>query len=311
MEFSLPIKILGILLLANACYATYAHRKERLTIYVDWTDAAITGLTPLIGFAVFLLLSFLNVPEEVGKTIAQLCVLVLVGFGIRMSWRANASTGAFLSSVVAKYTVLFAFYVLLWAIYSGGERRRKYERRSTAEKRHAAAVAATVAAYVTWSLWVCRFAEFSPVADWFSGESAGSFAVENGDEAEESEEIEEAEQAEQTEEMNDAVRPAPIASTEVVPPGSPYIGQTFNVVFQGLQPGLAHAEVRMKLAKLFNASPEQVDRLISMQSYVIKKCVKPEVAAKYKAAIESAGGICELQSVASSEEFATQLSRAA
>lgn len=275
MEDSLFLKIVGALLLANAVYASFAHRRGKLTIYADWTDAAITGLTPLIALAIYYGLTFFQIPEESAKLVGTLCLLALVGFGIRMSWRANSSVLAFLSATIAKFTVLFSFYVLLWAVLTSSDRRRKYERHATVAKRNAAAVAATVSAYVAWSAWVCRTPAFTPIGLWFSGGGVQSLSNDENTVVENPEQPSQIEQAEQS--TQEAATP-----------------QTFQVVFKGVQPNIPVSEARVKLAALFKGSLEQIDRLLAMPGHVIKRDIAHDIASKYKAAIESAGGVCEL-----------------
>jgi hypothetical protein len=70
---------------------------------------------------------------------------------------------------------------------------------------------------------------------------------------------------------------------------------TFQVILKGLRADAA-SEAREKLAVLFKASLEQVDKLLAAPDYVVKKNLSFDVASKYKNAIEVAGGMCELLS---------------
>lgn len=170
MDDMLLIKVTAVLLVANAIYATFAHRKARLTIYVDWTDAAMTGLSPVIGLVIFGIFAFFGASDSLSKTAGVLCFLVLMMFSVRLTWRANRSLVDFVSAAAAKYTVFFSFYLLLW-IMLGGSKRAKYERRATHAKRDAAALTAVVASYAGWSAWVSRSPCFTPVGHWFAGDS--------------------------------------------------------------------------------------------------------------------------------------------
>src|SRR5476649_1558579 len=69
---------------------------------------------------------------------------------------------------------------------------------------------------------------------------------------------------------------------------------TFQVVLNGLRPNVSETEARTKLAALFKATPEQINYLLATPGYVVKKGNTAELASKYKTAIESAGGICEV-----------------
>ena len=68
----------------------------------------------------------------------------------------------------------------------------------------------------------------------------------------------------------------------------------FQVMLNGVLPNVAPAEAKAKLATLFKASPEQVDNILANPGFIVKKGCTPDVAAKYKVAIERAGGACAL-----------------
>lgn len=70
--------------------------------------------------------------------------------------------------------------------------------------------------------------------------------------------------------------------------------RTYKVVITGIRPDLAQADAKASLAKLFKASPEQIDKLLSARNYTAKRALSFDVAAKYRDAIEKAGGLSEL-----------------
>lgn len=76
------------------------------------------------------------------------------------------------------------------------------------------------------------------------------------------------------------------------------LDETFQVTLKGLRPNASPVEARAKLAALFKASPEQVDRLVTAHGYVLKRGCTLDVATKYKNAIEATGAVCELVSEA-------------
>jgi hypothetical protein len=78
---------------------------------------------------------------------------------------------------------------------------------------------------------------------------------------------------------------------------------TFQVILKGLRAD-APLESREKMAALFKASLEQIDKLLAAPEYVVKKDISFDVASKYKRAIEAAGGVCELSS---EEEFSISI----
>lgn len=80
---------------------------------------------------------------------------------------------------------------------------------------------------------------------------------------------------------------------------SPQAGQqggdaTFQVVLNGLHSHTLQSEARVKLATLFKATHDQVERILATPGYVVKKGVTFETASKYRTAIEAAGGACQL-----------------
>ena len=71
--------------------------------------------------------------------------------------------------------------------------------------------------------------------------------------------------------------------------------QTYKVMLVGARPEISVAEARLKLAVLFKTTPDQVDQLLAMPSYVLKTGLTKEIAGKYKAAVEASGGGCVIQ----------------
>lgn len=70
---------------------------------------------------------------------------------------------------------------------------------------------------------------------------------------------------------------------------------TYRVVLRGIGPGMDATAVKSKLATLFAASIEQVEQLLASPAFVIKKSLPLDTASKYKKAIESAGGLCDVE----------------
>jgi len=161
-------KVVGLLLVLHACYATYLHKTDRITIYSNYTDAAMTGLSPAVSLVVYLLLRFIDVPENVSTLFGLGVFAISVSIIIRHTWLANNSFLSFVSAFIAKYTVLAVYYVLILLVLFGGGNRRKYERRTTASRRHAAALAATTGAYAGWSVWVTKDPEFVSLKEYLA-----------------------------------------------------------------------------------------------------------------------------------------------
>lgn len=70
--------------------------------------------------------------------------------------------------------------------------------------------------------------------------------------------------------------------------------RTYQVVFDGVQPGVSASDARNRLAALYKVSPERIDALLSRPDGVLWKGLSFNVADQHKKAIESAGIICRL-----------------
>lgn len=70
--------------------------------------------------------------------------------------------------------------------------------------------------------------------------------------------------------------------------------KTFHVALNGVLPNVSFAEAKTKLATLFKASEAQIETLLATPGHIVKRSCAPDIAAKYKAAIERAGGACTL-----------------
>lgn len=171
MNGSLLLKIIAVVLVINVVYASFAHQKGKLTIYVDWTDAGMTAATPVVMFfCYYLLIQVFGASQSIAKTISLAVGSVMVYLGLRLCWRANNAMVAFLVAAAAKYTMMILVYLTIGAILASGA-RKKHERETTAVKRNAAGVTAIAAGYAAWSVWVSRVAQFTPVANWIAATS--------------------------------------------------------------------------------------------------------------------------------------------
>jgi len=82
--------------------------------------------------------------------------------------------------------------------------------------------------------------------------------------------------------------------------------EKYNVLISGKRSSEDVHQVGQKLGVLFKCSAEQAMGLLSLQSYAVKKNVTPEMAEKYKRAIEDTGAVCVLERIepeASTLEF--------
>lgn len=69
----------------------------------------------------------------------------------------------------------------------------------------------------------------------------------------------------------------------------------YQVIFTGVREGVARPEAIKNLAALFKTTPEQVEKLLASSGHILKKGITAEVAGKYRAAIEAAGGACRVE----------------
>ena len=69
----------------------------------------------------------------------------------------------------------------------------------------------------------------------------------------------------------------------------------YKVILTGVREGVARQDAVKSLAALFKTTPEQVEKLLATSGHILKKGVTEEVAGKYKAAIEAAGGACRFE----------------
>jgi len=83
---------------------------------------------------------------------------------------------------------------------------------------------------------------------------------------------------------------------QVIPPTSTNPDEKFQVVLKGLHSSFIQEEAKLKLATLFKATVEQMDKILSTPNFVVKKAISFDIASKYKSAIELAGGVCEVKS---------------
>jgi hypothetical protein len=70
---------------------------------------------------------------------------------------------------------------------------------------------------------------------------------------------------------------------------------TFNILFTGLRQDVDASQAIIRLASLFKIPVEQVESLVALQGFMIKKSVSEVTAQSYRQAIEAAGGVCEIQ----------------
>jgi hypothetical protein len=76
---------------------------------------------------------------------------------------------------------------------------------------------------------------------------------------------------------------------------APTHSTTFKVTLTGIRKDVPIDVSRRAFAKLFQVEPEQIDALFGSLPRVIKKKMQADQAVRYKATMENAGGICDVQ----------------
>jgi uncharacterized protein len=174
---SLQLKLLGLALLANVLVTIYFHKTDKLTIYEDYTDAAFTGITPLVAIATYFVLRFFEVQPDKAQIIAIGIFTFLMIFVVKSTARNNNGLSIFFAmSLITKVVIVGLYYAIMAALIFGsgsarkkGERSAAYEARKRREaKANAAAMAGTTAGFVALSVWVCKYSEFTPIKEYFS-----------------------------------------------------------------------------------------------------------------------------------------------
>jgi hypothetical protein len=69
-----------------------------------------------------------------------------------------------------------------------------------------------------------------------------------------------------------------------------------KVILIGIKPEMSPDDVRANLAALFKATPDQIDHMLAEPAFTLKSRLSDQVAEKYRVAIDTAGGICRVES---------------
>lgn len=181
-SFILFLKIAGTVLLINALVTIYLHRTEKLVIYMDYTDALMTSIAPIVALIILFILVYMEVPEAIAASAAGLIFVVLLGYVIRATARHNNGVNLYLlMSLVTKVTIVGVYYLLMVLLIiqtlSGqasrprrkGEHRDAYARRM--QRENVAAMAATTGVFALVSMLICRNPQFTPLKSYFSGQT--------------------------------------------------------------------------------------------------------------------------------------------
>ena len=172
----LGLKLAVLAILINVIYSIRLHKRERLIIYKDYTDATITGLAPLCGVAVYGLARFFEIPAESARMLGGAAFAILALLIVRSTYKNNDGILFFAMSLLTKVTIVGLYYASMVMLFMQlGSVRKKGERQSTFEARKRreaeqaiATMAATTTGFIALSAWVCRNPEFTPFREYIS-----------------------------------------------------------------------------------------------------------------------------------------------
>lgn len=160
LYFKIALFCMGLLLVI----CLWLHSRGSMTIYLDYTDALWTSLTPVLGIGSYLVFSWWL---EIPKNYSVIAACVLTGLMsvqiIIQTYRSNGISPFFLLSLFAKFALL-TFYLLMMALLLSGGGRTK----SDARRRRGWAVVVTTV-FVFLSGWMCRNRQFSSIDDYIAG----------------------------------------------------------------------------------------------------------------------------------------------
>lgn len=165
-------------LLATVGTAMVMHHRGSLTVYLNYTDALVTNALPVAGMVFWALLAWLDFPSPIPSMALSGGVLLAAGFGLISSIQSNDSAWKIVISFVAKIVLIGVFFLwmaLLVASLLGSNTKYKDETRAQAAARNrrsareakAGMVAASVG-YTFLTGWLCRYGEFTPIAECLS-----------------------------------------------------------------------------------------------------------------------------------------------
>jgi len=154
----------------------YLHHSGSATVYIDYTDAAITNGLPLIGLIFYLVGAWLELPDAVRALGFYVCIIAALVFGLYTAFLANGFGVQFVLVVIAKLTLVSVFYALVAFLLLAlmptkykDETRAQADARSRRSAREAKIqIAALSVGYTFLTRWLCRYGEFSSVSETLS-----------------------------------------------------------------------------------------------------------------------------------------------
>ena len=168
-------KYLLVFGLVITCWTVWRHHVEKLTIYVDYTDAGITNLLPAAGVLGALLLRWLEMPGVVQAVVFAIGVLLGVVYAVYAALTTNQGALNITLVVLTKLTMITIFFVVIGMLIASlfsNSGRRKGESQARTAARHRREKKATMAqitalsiAYTALTAWMCRNPEFTSLSE--------------------------------------------------------------------------------------------------------------------------------------------------
>lgn len=165
-------------LVAIVGLAMFLHHGGTLTVYLNYTDALVTNALPAAGMVFWALLAWLDVPDPIPNMVFKASVLLAMAFGLISSIQSNDSAWKIVVSFGAKVVLIGVFYlVMAFLVISmlGANTKYKGETRAQADARNRrtarevkASIAGASVGYTLLTGWLCRYGEFSPIAECLS-----------------------------------------------------------------------------------------------------------------------------------------------
>jgi hypothetical protein len=152
---------------------TILHASDRLTVFCDYTDVAMTTASIVIPFVIRLIAGFLEFSATAANWFMLLVFVLLFGLVARSTWIHNRNVLFSLMALITKYSVVAGYLVVMvGTIFDGGpkqkhETQEEYEFRvKRTEEYNAALRIAATAFFLFFTHLITRDRCFSTLADY-------------------------------------------------------------------------------------------------------------------------------------------------
>jgi hypothetical protein len=132
---TLAIKYALVVLVVLVIVTTILHAAEKLTIYCDYTDIAVTTASLVIPLVVLLVAGFLEFSSTASGWSTFLVFAVLFGLVVRSTWGHNRNVVYVIMALLTKYSVVAAYLIVMFATTFDGGPKQKHETQEEYEYR--------------------------------------------------------------------------------------------------------------------------------------------------------------------------------